>query len=74
MKKKMMLDRKTVKKKSSQSVYLMWSQYKYQQHLFCFSFGEGGRGAGQFILKIHLEGFPDSPLGKNLLYNAGDID
>ena len=28
----------------------------------------------KFILKIHLEGFPDSPLGKNLLYNAGDID
>ena len=68
----MMLDRKTVKKKSSQSGYLMWSQYKYQQHFFFF--GEGGRGAGQFILKIHLEGFPDSPVGKNLPCNAGDID
>ena len=41
---------------------------------FFFFFGEGGRGAGQFILKIHLEGFPDSPVGKNLPCNAGDID
>ena len=68
-----MLNKKTIKKKSGQSVYLMWSQYKYQQHLFCF-FGEGGRGTGQFILKIHLERFPGSPVGKNLLCNAGDID